>query len=423
MIGYSKPGSGNATKAGPPQRRSLFLSAALMSGCLVLFAMEGNSQSSSGLTAKTHPPTADMKCADCHEQILSSKILHQPVKERKCSLCHKIPTDGGPASLTEESKQLCFKCHPKEKFKGSYLHGPYAVGACATCHEPHGSAVAGLLRTSGRQMCLTCHSDMNARFTNAKFQHKASAAGCTGCHFPHASDNAYSLRTAMPGLCANCHPAVFSGYEKAAVKHTPVTDPPACLNCHDPHMGGGDRLLVADEMDVCLKCHDRAIKKDKYELTNMKQLLAANPEHHGPIQGKECSGCHRPHGSAYSGLLTNEYSKEFYAPFRESNYELCFRCHDSMLVKQERTTKLTDFRDGDRNLHFVHVNKTPKGRTCRSCHETHASTLPNHIRVSVPFGTWSLPVGFMKFENGGTCESGCHVVQKYDRQVPQAKRP
>jgi predicted CXXCH cytochrome family protein len=188
-------------------------------------------------------------------------------------------------------------------------------------------------------------------------------------------------------------------------------------------MAGDERLLVADGIDVCLKCHDGVIKVDKYELAHMKQLLAANPEHHGPIQGKECSGCHKPHGSAFFRLLTNEYPKEFYAPFRESNYDLCFRCHDSSLVKEERTATLTEFRDGNRNLHFVHVNKTPKGRTCRSCHETHASTLPNHIRISVPFGTWSLPVGFKKSENGGSCESGCHAVQKYDRRAAQARQP
>ena len=90
----------------------------------------------------------------------------------------------------------------------------------------------------------------------------------------------------------------------------------------------------------------------------MKQLLASNPDHHGPIQDRDCSACHNPHSSPYFRLLTNEYPKEFYSPFFLSNYALCFRCHDSGLAKDEHTTTLTEFRDGDRNLHFIHVNRS-----------------------------------------------------------------
>jgi predicted CXXCH cytochrome family protein len=394
--------------------------AALLGGSAAVSAPELYSQAvSAPATKKPHLPPAGKACVDCHKQVVASKTLCMATKEKMCNLCHVIPEAGGLPRLAETAEKLCIKCHTKDKFKGSFVHGPFAVGACVACHDPHGTKLTG---TSGRQMCLTCHADMNARLTNAKFQHKAIEGGCTVCHAPHASDHRYELREAVPALCTNCHSKILAENQKAAVKHAPVTDGPACLNCHDPHMAGDERLLVADGIDVCLKCHDGTIKVDQYELAHMKQLLTANIEHHGPIQSKECSGCHKPHGSSYFRLLTNEYPKEFYTSFQESKYDLCFRCHDSTLVKEERTTTLTEFRDGDRNLHFVHVNKSPKGRTCRSCHETHASALPKHIRVSVPFGTWSLPVGFKKTENGGSCESGCHDVQKYERRAAQAKQ-
>ena len=45
---------------------------------------------------------------------------------------------------------------------------------------------------------------------------------------------------------------------------------------------------------------------------------------------------------------------------------------------------LTGFRDGDVNLHYLHVNREEKGRTCRTCHEMHGSDLPNHMASGVP---------------------------------------
>jgi len=393
---------------------------AFLSGNIFIFAWALPAQAPSVQPRNPHPAFDGKSCAGCHEQVVSSKVLCMATKEQMCTLCHEIPAEGGVSRLTEASERLCVRCHTKDKFKGSYLHGPFAVEACVACHDPHGSNPSELVGLNGRQMCLTCHTEMEARLKNAKFQHMAARDDCTNCHSPHASDHRYELRAAVPELCANCHSNIIQDHDLAAVKHAPVVDSPSCANCHDPHTGSDERLLVADGIDVCLKCHEGTIKIDQYELAHMGQLLSKNPEHHGPIKEKECSGCHKPHGSSFFRLLTDEYPAEFYTSFRESKYNLCFRCHDSALVKEERTATLTGFRNGDRNLHFVHVNQSPKGRTCRSCHETHASKLPKHIRVSVPFGKWDLPVGFNKTDTGGSCESGCHDVQKYDRRAVQA---
>ena len=109
---------------------------------------------------------------------------------------------------------------------------------------------------------------------------------------------------------------------------------------------------------------------------------------------------------------------QFYAPFHVEDYALCFSCHSQDLVLTKETSNLTDFRNGDLNLHYLHVNKPQRGRTCRSCHATHASNLPKHIRESVPFGTWSLPIEFKKTQTGGSCAPGCHLPKKYDRNDP-----
>ena len=112
--------------------------------------------------------------------------------------------------------------------------------------------------------------------------------------------------------------------------------------------------------------------------------------------------------------MAKPYPEAFYQPFAHEKYDLCFTCHDKQLVLTEKTANLTAFRNGDRNLHFVHVNRE-KGRNCRSCHQTHASSNELHVRDSVPFGKWEMPIQFAKTENGGSCAPGCHKPYAYDR--------
>jgi len=120
-------------------------------------------------------------------------------------------------------------------------------------------------------------------------------------------------------------------------------------------------------------------------------------------------------------MLRKNFPPVFYAPFDIDNYELCFNCHEKTLVLDPKTTTLTGFRNGDQNLHYVHVNKK-KGRTCRACHDAHATNNPRHIRDAVPFGAWDLPVGFSISENGGSCLPGCHQKFSYDRKEPVKNR-
>jgi predicted CXXCH cytochrome family protein len=367
---------------------------------------------------RLHEPLAGKACTDCHKQAASSKVQCMLAKGQMCVLCHEIPADGGPARLVNTTDPICFKCHAKAEFKGDFAHGPFAVGACITCHDPHGGNIPGMLRITGSQMCLGCHADIGRRFKSARFKHQPAFDQCAGCHSPHISDNPNLLKTAAPELCEKCHEKIVKEYKTAAVKHSPVMEESACMNCHDPHMARERSLLLANGLDICLKCHDKTIVKvGQNDIADLKQLLASNPEHHGPIKNRDCSGCHNPHSSPYVRLLTNDYPKGFYAPYFPSTYALCFRCHDSGLAKEERTSTLTGFRDGDHNLHFIHVNRTSNGRTCRSCHELHASGSPKYIAQTVPFGTWKLPIKFVKTDNGGGCEPGCHEAQKYDRKL------
>jgi hypothetical protein len=85
-------------------------------------------------------------------------------------------------------------------------------------------------------------------------------------------------------------------------------------------------------------------------------------------------------------------------------------------VLKEKGAGLTRFRNGEVNLHWLHVNRE-KGRTCRACHEVHASKNPFHIRDAVPFGSkgWLIEIKFKQTTNGGSCSPGCHSDKTYDR--------
>ena len=98
-------------------------------------------------------------------------------------------------------------------------------------------------------------------------------------------------------------------------------------------------------------------------------------------------------------------------------------CHERTIASEEKTTTLTNFRNGDRNLHFVHVHKAAKGRTCRACHDPHATNNPKHIRDGVRSGNGVLPTNYKKTETGGSCQPGCHQKFAYDRVKEVVNRP
>ncbi len=142
---------------------------------------------------------------------------------------------------------------------------------------------------------------------------------------------------------------------------------------------------------------------------------------HGPIKDGTCTACHDPHGAKFANLLAKEFPADAYAPYTDTEYELCFSCHKRDLLQYPDTSFATGFRDGERNLHYLHVNNKAKGRSCRLCHNMHGSANPKLIADAVPFGKWSLPLKFVKTETGGGCSPGCHKPQYYDRQVPGRK--
>lgn len=356
-------------------------------------------------------------CAECHERLDTHKYVHAPVREGKCFSCHDSHQSPYKYQLRAAGSELCFKCHDRSIMKGKFAHGPAAVGSCTTCHAVHQGDFPKLLRTTANAVCFECHADKAEALKNKKFTHAPVSKSCVECHNPHSADFAYNLKAeGSQELCFTCHKDKQQGISSAKVKHQGLTTEKKCLACHDPHASDYVKQLTMQPADLCMSCHDKEYVSKTGRVADMKALLENNTVVHGPIKQKDCSSCHNTHGSDNFRMLRENFPPLFYAAYNPDNYKLCFMCHEKSLASDQRTTTLTAFRNGEQNLHFVHVNKALKGRTCRACHDAHATNNPRHIRDAVPFNAWQLPVGFVKSADGGSCLPGCHKMYTYDRK-------
>ena len=362
-------------------------------------------------------------CEYCHLDPAAQSVVHEPLKQGDCLQCHNPHASEGKYLLKEKTVAgLCAECHQVTEGK-AFLHGPTAVGECTVCHNPHSSDHENLLTQERTQLCVSCHVTTQEQLSKYAFIHEPAKGDCAGCHDPHGSNTPHILKAEAPQLCFSCHENIKKIAETSTYRHKPVLEKDGCLNCHTPHASTVRYLMKDNPATLCLNCHNKPQAIDQNDVLPAFTPQIENKKYlHGPVRDKSCSGCHMAHGSNHYRLLAKAYPPEFYAPYSRDNYALCFSCHSDSLVEAERTTTLTNFRDGDRNLHFVHVDKAERGRTCRACHETHGSNLPSHLRETTPFGMWNLPIGYVKTENGGSCTPGCHVQKTYNRIMPEDRK-
>ena len=364
----------------------------------------------------SYPAEGNKLCTECHEDVPAA--VHQAGKDVKCGDCHDAHATSQPKLLRARPMEVCGGCHESVRAeRKKHTHGPFIAGLCNGCHDPHGSPNESLLLKTGSALCLECHEQLVPPKRLKPIWHKPAEEKCVSCHSPHESDLPHVLNKSAPDLCFECHDETAQKFSKLTVQHQALSQDRSCSGCHNPHASTLSGLLVAESADLCLKCHNQSFpREDEQPLPNLAAELKENPQWHGPVREKNCEGCHDPHGSAHFRLLVKDYPARFYAPFKEESYGLCFSCHSRDLVRKERSTD-TNFRDGDRNMHYLHINRE-KGRTCRACHAVHASKEPHHLRATTPFGKWELPVGYKKTPDGGSCATGCHVERAYKRGGP-----
>lgn len=309
------------------------------------------------------------KCTDCHSKLIDKKFMHGPVAD-DCSKCH---TANG-------------KAHPNKDDDESFALAAKMPALCYTCHE----------------------NTFNQEFKHKPFEDD----DCLSCHDIHSSNESQLISQNPPKLCYFCHTDLKDTVEKASTVHQVINDKKSCLNCHNPHASATKKMLVSEEQKLCLSCHNKPIAVGGRTIQNMSATIEGSKYVHGAIDNG-CTACHNPHASNNQNILKLAYPPSNYAAGKVASYALCFDCHEKGLL-EDINFEETGFRDGTRNLHYVHITKD-KGRSCFNCHNVHASNNLYLIADKVKFGTWEMPIRWQKVGKGGSCAPGCHGEKKYSR--------
>jgi predicted CXXCH cytochrome family protein len=264
---------------------------------------------------------------------------------------------------------------------------------------------------TGDNKCLECH----AKLLDQKIKHIPVEEDCKNCHkptgktHPDKNEKGFTLTLQTPELCNGCHKNTL----EAKFQHIVATDEKNCLHCHSVHSSPEKKLLVKGNKDLCLSCHNKTYTAEKKTIVNIKQLLETSKYIHTALNGG-CKSCHKLHDGANEFLLMSPFPKGIYAPANQDTMALCFECHDTDILDKATTSNATGFRNGEKNLHYLHLRGDP-GRNCTICHDVHASGNMFMILDNVQFGKWMMPINFKPGENGGSCAPGCHSEKQYSR--------
>ncbi len=397
-------------------------------------------------------PSLAALCGQCHDgkehdgQVIvavpaRAAFPHEPVERGECGRCHQAHESDHEGLLVREPKlDLCTGCHldllPAMRAtdgRGEEYRIPDPLPAGARFADvgllQRGQVPAPPVPDSafyyvsgpihGSPFPEEAPADSSGPgVVQLVLVHKPITSDCGACHRAHGSDIAGMLRDAPRKLCDGCHGEKMAKRLGAArSRHGRVHEGEACGSCHAAHASRFAHLLREPSRRLCLRCHDRPIRVDlQRRIPDIQAQLAAGAVHKPAEAG--CAACHRSHASPEQKLLAGSYPEGNYAAYAADTYALCFSCHERDIIEEERGLH-TGFRNGERNLHYLHV-RGERGRTCGTCHASHGGPVPKLVGRSAPFGPsrWPLPIAYEKTETGGSCSTGCHRRLRYDRATP-----
>ena len=236
------------------------------------------------------------------------------------------------------------------------------------------SSVRGDTNYVGSETCKGCHEDQYNKFLKSVHGKKAvpgnpaNREGCESCHGPGAQ---HAEKGGGRGVAIFSFGKGVSAQEKASKclacheesktlafwnmnRHKSAGN--SCDSCHSVHKGV-DKLLVANEPDLCFKCHQgiRA-QTNKQSRHPVNEKLVSQ-------QKLTCSSCHDTMGSfvgqpvdSYSTRIGTGTGKMLRA---DSVNELCYKCH------------------AEKRGPFMWEHP-PVEENCLNCHEAHGS---NHSKL------------------------------------------
>lgn len=388
-------------------------------------AVEDGCESCHDESSKNHPKgegnefeltnDASRLCFDCHDEPDEKLMSHEVFSSGDCISCHSPHSSDNPSLLKSENLgELCADCHDVDSQENMVKHGPAVSGQCTFCHEPHQSEDTTLLKVESPQLCFNCHTDKQ-EMLKLTTVHAAYEGSCTDCHTPHSAKNEFLVKEEIPTLCLECHGDMDEEFKTAKTVHKIINQEKSCISCHLPHASETASLLVKEGKELCYSCHNKEYKSKDRTLNNIYKIVTESKYKHEAVSSGQCTDCHFSHSSDNFYLLNAKFPFGSYAEgVQPENFSQCFQCHESAALTMEKTTSATNFRDGDINMHYLHISKN-KGRNCILCHNSHGANKQHLIAKTVKFGNWQMPLNYKKVENGGSCAPGCHSKLKYDR--------
>lgn len=227
-----------------------------------------------------------LSCAVLHEvAILPPEIPGAEfVGTETCSTCHE-----------ETVKDFSRNPHSRIALHGVERHGEFG---CEACHGPGSKHVDDgegnfiVNPTTSPDTCYRCHFDKKAEF-NLPFHHPVPEGEmtCTDCHDPHGSDIRKPSSLAMArknDACAKCHSDITRPH---VFEHEALRE--GCTDCHNVHGSINRKMLVQNDVNLCLKCHTQKQTADG-------NVYIGDRNHSNYLPRGACwtAGCHTaPHGS------------------------------------------------------------------------------------------------------------------------------
>jgi len=204
-----------------------------------------------------------------------------------CALCHE-----------EDAREFPLSTHARIAipFEGSNVEG------CEMCHGPgskhvdvEGKDGAFIINpTKDPNACFACHLEKKAEF-RLPHHHPVleGQLSCTSCHSPHGPESRPGTLTDLEGVnasCTQCHKEQDAPF---VYRHEAVQE--GCTTCHAVHGSINDKMLIARDANLCLRCHAQAAFPE-----------VGNSNHSGRMPEGTCwsAGCHTGvHGSNFDEHL------------------------------------------------------------------------------------------------------------------------
>jgi predicted CXXCH cytochrome family protein len=218
------------------------------------------------------------------------------------------------AGATYVGSKQCEQCHEENtKHFRDATHAKIAMKddknveiGCESCHGPasvHVKAGGGreniVNPRKSPEACFQCHLDKRGEFSLPNTHPVlAGKVSCVDCHNVHEGDAVKGTGASMDSqndTCTKCHSAQKGPfvYEHGAMKE-------GCVACHNPHGSVNQRMLVARDANLCLRCHLEAPSIAGAGQINANAVLHTPENHNSRLMQGTCwsAGCHEaPHGS------------------------------------------------------------------------------------------------------------------------------